>query len=98
MDKQPVVYILSNKRNGTIYVGVTSDLAKRITQHKEGQAEGFSSKYHLHTLVWYEYCETMTQAIEREKQLKDWNRAWKIRLIEKVNPYWNDLSEGFLEQ
>jgi putative endonuclease len=93
MDKQPAVYMITNKRNGAVYIGVTSDLARRITQHKEKQVDGFSKEHDATVLVWYEFHETMLSAIEREKQLKHWNRDWKITLIEKSNPYWNDLSE-----
>jgi len=88
---QPAVYFLANKRNGTIYIGVTSNLPQRITQHKMGQTDGFSKKYQTYRLVWYQYFETIADAISAEKKLKNWNREWKIRLIEKDNPYWNDL-------
>ena len=88
---QPAVYILSNERNGTLYIGVTSNLSQRITQHRENQVLGFSNKYHTHILVWYQFYETMVAAIEAEKKLKKWNRKWKVQLIEKTNPYWNDL-------
>ena len=91
MAKQPVVYILASKRNGTLYIGVTSDLVKRVWQHKNDVAEGFTKKYGVHTLVYYEMHADMTEAIRREKQLKKWNRAWKIELIEKENPEWLDL-------
>lgn len=89
--KQPAVYILASKRNGTLYIGVTSDLVKRVWQHKNDLAEGFTKKYGVHTLVHYELHDTMAAAILREKQMKKWNRAWKIELIEKENPAWNDL-------
>ena len=82
---------MANKRNGTIYIGVTSNLPQRITQHKMGQTDGFSKKYQTYRLVWYQYFETIADAISAEKKLKTWNREWKIRLIEKDNPYWNDL-------
>lgn len=91
MDKQPTVYILTNKRNGTLYVGVTSDLVRRIWQHKSKLVEGFSKRYGLHMLVWYEQHETMESAILREKRLKEWKRAWKLELIESMNPDWEDL-------
>jgi putative endonuclease len=91
MKKQPGVYILANKRNGTLYVGVTSDLGKRIWEHKNNSGEGFKKKYNLHKLVWYEPQETMESAIMREKRLKDWKRAWKLELIETENPDWLDL-------
>lgn len=91
MEKHPAVYILASQRNGTLYIGVTSDLVKRIWQHKEGVVEGFTKKYDCHTLVYFEQHEEMSAAILREKQLKKWNRAWKIALIEKENPTWRDL-------
>ena len=91
MTKQPVVYILASKRNGTLYIGVTSDLVKRVWHHKDDVAEGFTKKYGVHTLVYYEMHADMTEAIRREKQLKKWNRAWEIELIEKENPEWLDL-------
>ena len=90
-NKQPCVYILSNKRNGTLYVGVTSDLLKRGWEHREGVVEGFTKRYGVHMLVHYEVCDNMLSAISREKQLKKWNRAWKLRLIEERNPAWRDL-------
>ncbi len=89
--KQPAVYILTNQRNGTLYVGVTSDLIKRIYQHKNDVADGFTKKYQTHLLVYFEQHHTMDAAITREKQIKEWKRGWKINLIEKNNPYWNDL-------
>ena len=89
--KLPCVYILASKRNGTLYVGVTSNLVQRIWQHKNDQAEGFTKKYKVHTLVWYEVHETMESAIVREKAIKEWQRAWKLELIEAVNPDWQDL-------
>ena len=88
---QPSVYILASKRNGTLYIGVTSNLSKRITQHRENQVSGFSNKYRTHILVWYQFYETMLAAIEAEKKLKKWDREWKVQLIEKANPYWQDL-------
>ena len=88
---QPAVYIIASKRNGTLYIGVTSNLSQRIVQHREKQVLGFSNKYHTHILVWYRYHETMLFALEAEKKLKKWNRVWKIRLIERSNPYWQDL-------
>jgi len=91
MSKQPCVYILASKRNGTLYIGVTSNLVQRIWQHKQGLVEGFTNKYGVHTLVYYEQHETMQSAILREKQMKKWNREWKINLIEKMNPGWQDL-------
>ena len=91
MTKQPAVYILASKRNGTLYIGVTSDLVKRVWQHKNDVTAGFTKKYGVHTLVYYEMHADMTEAIRREKQLKKWNRAWKMELIEKENPGWRDL-------
>ena len=85
------VYILANKRNGTLYIGVTSHLQKRINEHRTGAIEGFTKKYGVHTLIWYECTEDVESAITREKQLKKWNRKWKLRLIEEKNPDWNDL-------
>jgi putative endonuclease len=91
--KQPAVYILASKRNGTLYIGVTSDLAKRIWQHKNDVVDGFTKRYRVHALVWYELHETMESAIGREKALKNWKRAWKLELIENSNPGWQDLYE-----
>jgi putative endonuclease len=91
MDKQPATYILASGRNGTLYVGVTSDLIARVWQHREHVVEGFTSKYSVDKLVWYELQGTMEAAITREKRIKKWNRDWKIRLMEERNPYWNDL-------
>ena len=88
---QPCVYIMTNQRNGTLYIGVTSDLAKRVWQHKNEIADGFTKKYKLHTLVWYQPHATMESAITREKALKYWHRVWKIRIIEQMNPDWCDL-------
>jgi len=94
MDKQPAVYILASKRNGTLYTGVTSDLVARIWQHREHAADGFTSTYGVTNLVWHELHDTMESAILREKRIKKWRRAWKIELIEAMNPYWNDLWNG----
>ena len=91
--KEPCVYILASDRAGTLYVGVTSDLIGRVWQHRRGVVAGFTRRYGVHRLVYYEPLETMEQAILREKQLKRWNRAWKIRLIEERNPDWRDLYE-----
>ncbi len=88
------VYILCSKRNGTLYTGVTSDLIKRIHEHKNNLVEGFTKKYTVHRLVWYELHGTVDSAITREKQIKRWRREWKLYLIEKDNPNWVDLSEG----
>ncbi len=89
--KQPTVYLLASQRNGTLYVGVTSDLIKRIWQHRNHVVEGFTDKYHVELLVWFEQHESMASAIGREKAIKKWNRAWKLNLIEKTNPGWQDL-------
>jgi putative endonuclease len=88
---QPAVYILASQRNGTLYTGVTSDLSKRTWEHKNDSAEGFSKRYGVHLLVYFELHPDMLSAITREKQIKKWNRAWKIRLIESINPGWRDL-------
>ena len=93
MRRQPAVYILASKRNGTLYIGVTSDLAKRVWQHKNDVVDGFTKRYSVHQLVWYELHETMESAIEREKTLKNWKRVWKLELIENSNPSWQDLYE-----
>ncbi len=92
-DKQPCVYILSSRKNGTLYTGVTSNLIQRVYQHKSDLVEGFSKKYGVHTLVYYELHESLETAITREKQIKKWKRQWKIELIEKSNPEWADLYE-----
>ena len=94
--KKPYVYILASKPNGTLYIGVTSDLVKRVWEHKNDRAEGFTKQYNIHRLVWYEAHETMENAIVREKAMKKWNRAWKIELIEKSNPLWTDLYDEII--
>jgi len=91
MENQFYVYILASKRNGTLYIGVTSELPKRIWEHKEGLVEGFTKKYNIEIVVYFEVHENIESAITREKQLKKWNRKWKLRLIEEKNPEWNDL-------
>jgi len=91
MEKQPAVYIMASKRNGTLYVGVTSNLINRVWQHKNNVVPGFTQKYGVHTLVYYEIHATMEAAILREKQIKKWRRQWKINLIEDKNPQWLDL-------
>jgi putative endonuclease len=96
MEKLPAVYLLASQRNGTLYVGVTSALVKRVWEHREEAAEGFTRKYGVHRLVYFELHDTMGDAIQREKQIKKWNRAWKISLIEKSNPEWKDLWESIL--
>ncbi len=85
------VYILSSSRNGTLYIGVTNDLKRRVYEHRTDAVSGFSDKYGVHDLVYFESTESVEGAILREKQLKKWNRAWKIRLIEETNPVWKDL-------
>ena len=87
----PCVYILASKRRGTLYVGVTTNLTQRVWQHKNDLAPGFTQRYGVHNLVWYEVHETMESAITREKRIKDWRRTWKIELIEADNPQWRDL-------
>lgn len=89
--KQPCVYILASKKNGTLYIGVTSNVIKRVWEHKNSVVDGFTKTYQVHLLVWFELHETMETAITCEKQLKKWRRGWKIRLIEKDNPAWTDL-------
>ena len=91
MNKQPAVYILASKQNGTLYIGVTSELVKRIWEYKNDMVEGFTKRYGVHRLVWYEVHESMESAIEREKRLKEWKRKWKLELIESSNPNWQDL-------
>jgi putative endonuclease len=93
---QPCVYILASERNGTLYIGVTSDLIKRVFEHKSDFVDGFTKQNQVHDLVWYETSESMESTITREKQLKEWKRQWKIDLIEKTNPYWNDLYETII--
>ena len=93
MAKQPALYILASKRNGTLYIGVTSNLVQRIWQHRNDQAAGFSQRYHVHQLVYFELHSDMEQAITREKRIKKWNRKWKLRLIQERNPQWIDLWE-----
>ncbi len=88
---QPALYILASQRNGTLYIGVTSNLVQRIWQHKNDAVEGFTEKYGVHSLVYFELLDDMLNAIAREKQLKKWNRSWKLALIEKQNPTWQDL-------
>ena len=94
MQKQYYVYILASKRNGTLYTGMTSNLHKRIWQHKNKFISGFTEKYNVTNLVYYEIHEDPVEAITREKQIKKWNRAWKMKLIETENPEWCDLFES----
>ena len=87
------VYIMASKRNGTLYIGMTNDIERRIAEHKSGLVPGFTQKYGVKMLVWLEEYQRINEAIRREKQLKNWHRAWKIALIEKTNPQWRDLAE-----
>ncbi len=91
--RQPCVYLLASRPNGTLYIGVTSNLVQRVWQHKNNQIEGFTRRYGVHTLVWYEAHETMEAAIIREKAIIEWKRAWKMRLVGESNPEWHDLYE-----
>jgi len=91
MKKRPAVYIMASKRNGTLYTGVTSDLARRVWEHKNNVVGGFTKRYGVHDLVFFELHDSMMSAINREKQIKKWNRAWKLQLIEAENPQWRDL-------
>ena len=93
MEKRGYVYIMASKRNGTLYIGVTSELPGRVWQHKEGQSDGFTKRYACKMLVWYQAFDDVEQAIRREKQMKEWKRAWKLRVIEEMNPSWDDLYE-----
>lgn len=92
--KNPFVYIMASERNGTLYIGVTSSLPKRIWEHKNNVVEGFTQKHKTHMLVYYEPHKTIQAAIVREKQLKEWHRLWKLRIIEEMNPDWDDLFES----
>lgn len=94
--RQPCVNILASRRNGTLYVGVTSDLPARVWQHRNDAVEGFTSRYRVHDLVWFEVHETMESAIGREKAIKEWKRAWKVELIQGFNPEWRDLYEDIV--
>ena len=89
--KAPCVYLLASKRDGVLYIGVTSDLVHRMTEHSQGLVAGFTKRYGVKHLVYYEMHTSMDDAILREKRLKDWKRAWKVRLIETMNPEWRDL-------
>ena len=93
MSKQYYIYILASERNGTLYIGVTSDLVKRVYEHKNGLAEGFTKANNIKQLVYYEIHTDVNAAILREKQMKKWNRIWKLRQIEDFNPHWKDLYE-----
>jgi putative endonuclease len=97
MERQPYVYILASRRNGTLYVGVTSDLMARVHQHRTGMTGGFTARHNIKRLVHFEAADTMEAAISREKQLKAWHRDWKVALIERDNPFWEDraITLGF---
>jgi putative endonuclease len=94
--KNYYVYILASKRNGTLYIGVTNDLIRRVYEHKNGLVEGFSKKYQTHLLIYFEMTTDINSAIEREKNLKKWKREWKLELIEKNNPEWKDLYDELI--
>ena len=96
MEHHYYVYILASKRNGTLYVGVTSDLLKRIWEHKQGFVDGFTKIYKVNRLVYFEHCQNVHGALWREKRIKVWKRNWKIRLIRAMNPNWDDLYEGLI--
>ncbi|MDD9884308.1 MAG: GIY-YIG nuclease family protein [Gammaproteobacteria bacterium] len=95
-EKLPAVYIMANKRNGTIYTGVTANLPARVWQHKNNAVTGFTKKHRLHLLVYYEMHQDIISAATREMQIKKWLRKWKLELIENANPYWRDLYEDIL--
>ena len=95
MPKDYYIYILANKRNGTLYVGVTNNLERRMSEHQQNLVEGFTKKYHVHHLIYYETTNNINAALQREKQLKKWNRNWKLELIEKSNPVWQEMMTGF---
>ena len=96
MKKIYYVYILASKRNGTLYIGVTNDLERRLYEHRNNLIEGFTNKYNVHHLVYYEDVNDIHAALQREKQLKRWNRKWKLALIEKVNPEWRNFANDFI--
>ena len=96
MDRQPCVYMLASKRNGTLYVGVTSNLVQRVHQHRVGAVSGFTKRYAVCLLVWLEWHDAMLSAISREKVIKRWRRLWKLQLIESANPHWRDLYPDIL--
>ncbi len=93
---QAYVYLLTNKPYGTLYVGVTNDLARRVQEHREAVVDGFTKTYGLKRLAWYELHESIVEAITREKQIKEWRRAWKVNLIQEMNPNWDDLYETLM--
>jgi putative endonuclease len=92
--KAGYVYIMASKRNGTLYIGVTSDLQQRVWQHREGIIEGYSKRYGCKTLAWYSQFDDLQEARRKELQMKEWNRLWKLRVIEEMNPEWDDLFES----
>lgn len=94
--KKGFVYIMSNKQDGVLYIGVTSDIVKRVYEHKNSYVDGFTKQYNLKTLVYYEVYDDIEEAIKREKQLKNWHREWKVELVKKENPNWKDLYESIL--
>ncbi|HPP11025.1 MAG TPA: GIY-YIG nuclease family protein [Defluviitoga tunisiensis] len=94
--KSYYIYIMASRRNGTLYIGITNDIVRRVYEHKNNFIDGFTSKYGIHNLVYYEQFDNIESAIQREKQLKKWNRKWKIELIERVNPNWKDLYEDLM--
>ena len=96
MPKNYYTYILASKRNGTLYVGVTSDLVRRVCEHKNHMIKGFTERYNVNMLVYFEQTADIREALQREKQLKKWNRKWKLELIEKFNPEWGDLSKDWI--
>jgi putative endonuclease len=96
MERQPCVYLLASKQNGTLYAGVTSNFVKRIWEHKQHIVAGFTAKYSVDRLVWYETHETMVSAILREKAIKNWKRSWKIKVVEALNPEWRDLYDDLV--
>jgi putative endonuclease len=96
MDKAGFVYIMASQRNGTLYIGVTSNLVQRVYQHRNGLIDGFTKKYGCKFLVWFQAFDDLDEARRRELQMKKWRRAWKLREIEAVNPYWNDLYSSLM--
>jgi putative endonuclease len=98
LTKSYYIYILASERNGTLYIGVTNDLLRRVYEHRNDLVEGFTKKYQVHRLVYYEQADDIYGAIQREKQLKAWKRQWKMRLIDEMNPEWEDLYEKLAGQ
>lgn len=94
---QPTVYVLASKRNGTLYIGVTGNLFNRVRQHRDSEIAGFTQKYNVKMLVWFQHFDNMELAIKEEKRLKEWQRKWKLELIEKTNPEWRDLFQETFE-